>query len=167
MRLAVLLLLAPAAFAQTQPRNEVWAFVSAGPGIAYDRMVGRDISTQIAVSWERRDAVVYLVKPDGSTQLLEAIRVRTHPLDFLFRYHFYTETRWKPYVGAGVHYVGRPPGGESGTAYHNLTKGALGGGTLFLINKSFAVVVDGRAYIGTHESYDASSKAALGVALRW
>jgi len=166
LRFAILLLLAPAAFAQQQPRNEVWAFVSAGPGVAYSHMIAREFSAQLAVAWERHDSYAYIVNPDGSVQPIAAVRLRTHPLDFVFRYHFLNDTRWKPYVGAGVHYVASP-GAATEFGYHNHINPAITGGTVFLINRSFGVVVDGRVYIGDHENYDEVSKAALGLAWRF
>lgn len=35
-------------------------------------------------------------------------KVRTIPADLMMRFHFPNDSRWKPYVGGGAHYVGAP-----------------------------------------------------------
>src|SRR2546423_1790769 len=80
----------------------------AGFGIAYDRMLNQRLSLDAAIAYERHVSYPYVVDVGGFVDIVPRAHLRTVPVDVTARYHWLNETRWKPYIGAGAHYVAAP-----------------------------------------------------------
>jgi outer membrane protein W len=167
-----------AVFAQ-QPKNGFSIFVSdlevthgkydgthgsAAFGASFDRMLTPNVSAQLAIASEQHRSYGYVVNANGTFTQVPAVSFHTVPIDLAARYHFLNETRWKPYVGLGLRYVGAPGVGRE-WRYQNHIGPEIVGGTLFRINRSLFLTLDGRVYVGDREAYDSQFKPSLG--LRW
>ena len=173
------LMIASAAFGQQKNEFQVFAsnpFVgyssstgtetSAGLGLAYKRVITPKFSAQIGVTTEHHNTYPYVVNPDGSFRDVNSVGFHTYPIDLTARYDFVNETRWLPYLGAGVRYVGAP-NVDQAFGYKNHLGMELTGGTEFRITHSFGLVLDGKVYFGSHEAYDENWKPSLGVLWRF
>jgi len=174
-KLAVILLTLTCDVAFAQPRHEISAFLShadglyratRGYGVAYDEMWTPRFSTQIAVGVEEPEVCVggSLFGPPCTR-----FRLKTYPVDLAGRYHFANNTRWTPYVGAGVRYVRAPhlPTDASRRPYPDHVDPQIVGGVQFLITPSFAIVLDGKQRLGTSEQYDPWLKISAGLDWRF
>jgi outer membrane protein W len=139
---------------------------SAFYGAAFDRFFTPRVSAQIAVSFERHHTYGYVVNPDGSFGNVTPVGFRTYPIDAALRYHFPNETRWTPYLGVGARYV-RAPYVSRDFRYQTHFGPEIVGGTTFRVTRAFAVVLDGKVYIGDHEAYDDRFKPSLGLDWRF
>ena len=75
----------------------------AGVGVALERRFSRRWSAELAVATEEHETQPYGFFNDTRFDL------RTYPVDAVVRYSFLdVHTQWRPYVGAGVRYVGAP-----------------------------------------------------------
>src|SRR5438105_1617519 len=79
-----------------------------GLGISYDRMLTRRLSLDAAIAYERHLSYPYVVDIGGFINVVPPAHLHTVPIDLTARYHWLNETRWKPYIGAGAHYVAAP-----------------------------------------------------------
>lgn len=177
--LLVFLVAIPAAFAQ-QP-NQLSVFLSnpwigygspsgvkasSGIGLSFARMFTPRVSAQLAVASEAARTYPYIVTTQGDIASVTSRSFHVYPVDLTVRYHFLNDTRWKPFLGLGDHYVGAPNvGSEFG--YRNHLGGLLIGGSEFQIGRSFGLLLDGRAVFGKHEPYDVSSRVNVGFNWRF
>ena len=173
------MLIASAAVAQ-QKKNDFSVFVTDagfgfsdhGPegagsvGLAFDRMWTPQISTELSVAYERHRTYSYIVNPTGTFTDVPSLRFSTYPIDLAARYHFLNDTRWKPYVGLGLRYVRQPHVGSQYN-YQDHIGPEIVGGTVFQINKSFGLFLDGKAYLGDREFYDSQLKGSFGLLWRF
>src|SRR5438874_696522 len=106
-------------FAQQNRRNGVSLFVTnlgigyadstgrhfdAALGAAFDHRFSGHLSGELSVTSEtsRQNSTTFL--PSGVVQY--SIRTnRVYPIDATASYNFFSESRWQPHVGAGLHYV--------------------------------------------------------------
>src|SRR4051794_6710230 len=74
----------------------------AGFGLALEHRFSRLFSGEISVATERHEVQPYFLNS-------KTFNLRTYPIDAIARYTFQSvHTRWRPYVGLGVRYVGAP-----------------------------------------------------------
>lgn len=180
--LVLILALAPQAFAQR--KNEFSVFLSdvtgwsahanektnwyGGVGVAYNAFFTPRFSTQLSVAAEQRHTYSYVVDVGGFINIVAPRDVRTYPIDLVARYNWVNETRWKPYLGIGAHYVAAPKINlDPGFNYRNRFGPEVVGGVEFLVKPTFGITLDGRAITGKHETYDPVGKASLGVSWRF
>ena len=100
------------------------------------------------------------------------VNVRTYPIDLTARFQFPNDTRWTPYVGAGVRYVAAPDltPEESGIVvdgYSDEISPEIVGGFEFVISGPFALTVEVKGLLGDAEDYDSSLKVAAGLGWRF
>ncbi len=112
------------------------------------------ISGQIAVALEQHRSYPYVVEANGAITPVEPIDLRTYPIDATARYHFLTDTRWKPFIEAGLHYVGAP------------TPESVGG-VVLQIRRSFGIMLEGKLLLGDREPYDPLLRASVGLSWRF
>ena len=98
--------------------------------------------------------------------------VRTYPIDFTARFQFPNDTRWTPYVGAGVRYVAAP--GLTPEEMQIVVEGypdeispEIVGGFEFVISGPFALTVEVKGLLGDVEDYDSALKVAAGLGWRF
>lgn len=185
-RLAAILataLVASAAFAQQ--KNTLSAFYSnpslflhsgyggrpeGGIGLAIDHAFSPVFSVELAVADERytllRSSAVVNGIPTFQTR-----NVRVFPFDATANYHFFTDSRWKPYAGLGLRYVstqeiGR---GQFNPAYrmYSLDPEVVGG-VLFQFRPHLGLVLDAKQLIGNRDLHsDPAFKMSAGFHWRF
>ena len=118
-RFLLLLLIAPAAFAQQ--RNDFTVFVSnfgvstsqntrwhVDYGAAVNTSFTPRFSAQLSVTSEQHHTYPYVVDSSGYINQVDPVSFHTYPIDLTAHYRFINDTRWKPFLGAGVRYVAAP-----------------------------------------------------------
>jgi hypothetical protein len=162
--------------ASAQQRHELSVFGSHsdagyhaayGYGAAFSEAWTPRFSTAIAAGVDEATVCVggsFLERP--CTQ----IKLRTHPIDLFGRYHFLNDTRWKPYVGAGVRYLSAPRLTAEertlvGHPYSDHISPQVVGGVELIAVPSFGITVEGKQLVGHREPYDSLLK--LSAALNW
>ena len=176
--LAVLALLPAAALAQ--PKQTVSLFLAgvnrysqdarwpAGFGIELERMFAQRLSIDAAVAYERHVSYPYVIDESGFVDVVPRAHLHTVPIDVTARYHWLNETRWKPYLGVGAHYVAAPHIHlDPGFGYQDHIDGEVDGGVVFLLKPALGVMLNGRVMAGDRESYDANFKVSAGVSWRF
>ena len=166
---AVIALVCSAAYAQqTQTLSLFRSGVDeqAGYGISYEQMFAPRWSVQAAVAVERHHSYGYVVEDNGAIAMVEPERLRTVPIDLTARYHWPNDTRWKPFLGIGAHYVAAPDA-DPRFHYRNHLQTAFNGGTLFMLTHNLGLMLDGRIYLGGHEPYDDNLKTSIGLSWRF
>lgn len=177
--LAFAFVLLPTAIAQQ--KNEFSIFVSdisgmsrtfdkthwyGGLGMAYNFFATPRISAQLAIAEEQHRTYPYVVDGFGGIQPVTPVKVRTYPVDVSARYHFLNESRWKPYLGLGVRYVGAP-NVDPEFRYRSHLNPQVVGGVEFLVRPSIGIALDGKQLAGDRENYDPFFKVSLGVNWRF
>lgn len=118
--LAASLLFVTSAFAQQPtPSNTVSLFLSdlsvthtvarrtgigAGVGAAFAHRFSDHISAELTVTTEGFRDSFTTVSPSGQ-QVFTSYSKWLRPIDANVSYHFFTNSRWKPYLGGGLRYV--------------------------------------------------------------
>ena len=100
------------------------------------------------------------------------VNVRTYPIDFTARFQFPNDTRWKPYIGAGLRYIAAPELtvdelNFAGDQYSDEISPEIVGGFDFVISGPFALSVELKGLLGNVEDYDSSLKVAAGLGWRF
>ena len=147
----------------TDRQYEQWP---SGFGVAYERMFPSRWSVQAAVAVEHHYSYDYVIVGDGVIMLIERKHLQTVPIDLTARYNWQNETRWKPYIGIGAHYVAAPSA-DARFRYRNRLDGEINGGTLFMLTPAFGLMLDGRAFVGDQEPYEQSLKVSFGASWRF
>lgn len=137
-----------------------------GFGVSYERMFPSNWSLEAAVAVERHYSYSYIVEDNGLITFVDRERLQTVPIDVTARYHWPNETRWKPYLGFGAHYLAAP-NADSRFRYRNHLEGEVNGGTRFMLTPAFGLLLDGRVFVGDRDSYDQPVKVSLGVSWRF
>jgi outer membrane protein W len=117
---ASLLFVVTSAFAQQPtPSNTISVFVSdlsvthtvasrtspgAGVGAAFAHRFSDHISAELTVTTEGFRDSFTTVSPSGQ-QVFASYSKWLRPIDANVSYHFFTNSRWKPYLGGGLRYV--------------------------------------------------------------
>src|SRR5439155_13231993 len=111
----VLMLVALAAPLAAQEKTEVFTFfddpnlsvssvdgthATSGYGVSLRYFVTPRFSTELSVARHDRNVVTYDVSNPGAPVLLSDYRFKVTPIDLVSSYHFTTDSRWKPYLGA-------------------------------------------------------------------
>jgi outer membrane protein W len=114
--------------------------------------------------------------PDGTIlRSVDRISGTAYPFDLLARYHFVNDSRWKPYIGFGAHYVKRPDfKSDSGLPVNrvdleaNQSSAVVNGGTLFLFTPRLGLRVDGKFLLrGDNPQWDDNFKASVGLSFKF
>ena len=163
-----------------QPKQQVSLFLSgvnkysqdaqwpAGFGVEYQRMIAQRLSLDAAIAYERHVSYPYVVDAGGFINMVPRAHFNTMPIDLTARYHWLNDTRWRPYLGGGVHYVAAPHIHlDPGFLYKDHVDAQLDGGVVFLLTPAVGVMLDGRVNGGDRESYDAVYKISAGLSWRF
>ena len=135
-------------------------------GVGFERMFAERLSLQAAVSYERHRSYPYVVEDDGSITQIGSQRLTVYPIDVTARYHWLNETRWKPYLGIGAHYVAAPDV-DRRFRYQNHFAGVVNGGVTFLVTPRLGILLEGRQLVGDRESYDPIFRVLAGLSWRF
>jgi outer membrane protein W len=184
-----LLFVVASAFAQQHatPANTVSVFVSdatvsyssssgsnvdATFGAAFDHMFSRHVSAELSVTSQRVRRSVSTFGPAGQP-VFTSFTDTLYPVDANVSYHFFTDSRWKPYVGGGVRYV-------SGTvrnfsqlngdrvSTHSINP-EISGGVMFQFRPTLGLRFDAKQVIGSNASIvgDAAFTGSVGLSFRF
>lgn len=162
--------------------DRISAFVSDvahGTGAAYSHAWSPRWSTELSAAVERRNARI-AVFPTSGQPFTEVAKVRSYPIDLMMSYHFLNESRWSPYVSAGVHYIRAPSGVlrypnsifplpvSSGRPYDNRTSAQFGGGVTFAITPHLGLRFDLKQQLGTETvPFDSLTRGSVGLSWRF
>lgn len=138
-----------------------------GLGASFSRMLTPHVSAQVSVASEVHRSYPYFVGFDGTILPATQQDIRTWPVDFVARYHWLNDTRWKPYLGAGLRYVAAPHGVDPGFRYQDHLNAQVVGGLEFLVRPNFGITLDAKQIVGSRETYDPELKFSAGVNWRF
>jgi opacity protein-like surface antigen len=173
--IAVLLLVSPAGFAQSNRVSlyvanpghfgggEFGSHYTGGAALSLSHFWTPRFSTEVVVAAERDYDGYVLFNRDGSVREKQEFGYTTYPIDLLVQYQFRTDSRWRPYAGAGMRYVNRPSAFRTGTKF----AGELDGGVLFMIKPRLALVFDGRLSAAHSTNWNPSFKPSVGLGWRF
>ncbi len=171
----LLLLVSPTLFAQSN-RVSIYAanpglfggdgfgtHYTGGAALSLSHFWTPRFSTELVAAAERDYDGYVLFNRDGSVRESQELGYTTYPIDLLAQYHFRTDWRWRPYVGAGMRYVNRP------ATFMNGTKLAaeIEGGVLFMLKPRLAIVFDGRLAAAQSVRWNPSFKPSVGLGWRF
>ena len=168
--LAVAAVLPTIAFAQQQlPKQTLSVFLSdvgrsnnfvnpwpGGVGVSFEQMLADRLSLHGSVAYERHRTITNAASR----------HLHTLPIDLTARYHWLNDTRWKPYLGLGLHYLAEPDVDPS-FRYYRHVNGELDGGVVFMLNRSFGLLLDGKAIVSRTEPFDSNLRLSAGVSWRF
>ena len=140
----------------------------AGFGVSYDRTLTPRLSLDAAIAYERHLSYPYVVDVGGFVDLVPRSSLRTAPIDLTARYHWLNDTRWKPYLGGGAHYVAAPKVHlDPGFNYRNHFDAEVDGGVVFMVTPALGVMLNSRVIGGDHETYDPVLRVSAGLSWRF
>jgi outer membrane protein W len=148
---------------QTDRVSESWP---SGFGVAYERMLAPRWSVQAAVAVEHHGSYPYIVEDNGAITFVDRERLQTIPIDLTARYHWVNDTRWKPYLGFGAHYIAAP-NADARFRYKSHLDAQLNGGTLFMFTPTLGAMLDARVLGGDREPYEQALKLSFGLSWRF
>lgn len=141
-------------------------------GLALSHMFNDRFSGELAVTSQRHGGSVTTFPLEGfPTTVIYSGRL--YPIDASVSYHFFTDSRWKPYVGAGARYVSdsvrvNGPTGNFRVSRHS-TDAEITGGITFQLNPRVGLRFDAKQIIGSPSDITADAKlqASAGLSLRF
>jgi outer membrane protein W len=173
MRTLVTLLLfsfAATAFAQQAHTRQLGVFVS-DLGVTSGSATGTDVSGGLGVSlnyfWTRRFSTELSVADEAHPVWNGEFRarVRTTPIDATAQYHFFTSSRWQPFLGGGLHYINAAAGiGGARESFIAI------GGVRYQLTRSFGLDLAGRGRFANGQidrAWDPAFKITAGVSWRF
>jgi len=175
-KFVLVLLLAVPAFAQSLDKPRRITFFVSNPAIGWSEGGGGFADAGYGIAAEYRFAKVWsgelaVATEQHEDQLLFSgtiYKLRTYPVDVVVRRSFLTQTRWRPYLGAGVRYVSAPHGGPTFRDYRNRTSAQIAGGVEFNAAESWSLTFDVKQLIRNDDVvYDEFFKVSLGVGWRF
>jgi outer membrane protein W len=185
-----LLFVVVSAFAQQRatPANTVSVFVSdvmasyssssgsrldVSYGAAFEHMFNRHLSAELSVTSQpaRRYFSTFVVNGLPTTS---SSTVHFHPIDANVSYHFFTDSRWKPYVGGGMRYLnnsviltGGPLGNQRLTT--RTVDPEISGGVVFQFRPTLGLRFDAKQIIGNSGSVlgETAFTGSVGLSFRF
>ncbi len=141
-------------------------------GAALEHMFSDRVSAELAVTSQRIGGSVTTFPLEGfPTTTTRSGRI--YPIDATASYHFFTDSRWKPYLGAGARYVSDSvrvtgPLGDNRFTRRS-TDPEITGGVTFQFNPRLGLRLDAKQILGSSGDIgaDAKFKASAGLSLRF
>jgi outer membrane protein W len=134
--------------------------VDSGFGMAVSKFVTPRVSMELAVNSQQW--YEYEPGPYHFGVPVKRYRHTTYPVSLDGQYHFFNDSRWKPYLGAGVRYVQ-----ASARFFDTGTRVTpeITGGVEFMMTPHVSLRFDGKQEIQTHSgpAYDPLSRMAVGI----
>jgi outer membrane protein W len=182
-----LLFVAASAFAQ-QPvgSNAISVFVTDGEiskssngtrfgtdfGAALEHRFSSRLSAELSVTSQRANQFVTTLTPAGFPTTTTHLG-RIYPIDANVSYHFFNESRWKPYLGAGLRYVSDTVRATTNTGNYrfstSMTEPEVSGGITFQFTPRLGLRFDAKQVLGGDHPIiaDPLFKASVGLSLRF
>jgi outer membrane protein W len=182
-----LLFVAGSAFSQQPERsNSVSVFVSdlgvfhssngtsvdAAFGAAFGHMFNRHVGAELSVTNRpTQHYVAYFINGQPVNEFSYTSRLL--PIDALVSYHFLTDSRWKPYLGAGARYLSSsirqttPLG-----SYRSTTRSVdpeVSGGVIFQFRPALGLRFDAKQVLGSRDYArgDSAFSGSVGLSFRF
>lgn len=139
-------------------------------GAALEHMFNDRVSAEVSVTSQRSHRSINFI---GGLPVTSTYSDRLYPIDANVSYHFFTDSRWKPYLGAGLRYVSDTVRGNGALGSFRLTTRAVdpevSGGITFQFNPRLGLRFDAKQVIGSSRSNiaDPNFKASVGLSLRF
>lgn len=141
-------------------------------GAAIERMFSERVSGELSVTSQHvtRNVTTF------STAGLPAITTnseRLYPIDATVSYHFFTDSRWKPYLGGGLRYVSDTVRGSGPLGSDRFTTRStnpeVSGGITLQFSPRLGLRFDAKQLIGSSHSIiaDPKFKTSVGLSLRF
>src|SRR3954451_24831583 len=73
-------------------------------GVAFDHMFSKRVSAELSVTRQRTRESFTIFTAAGQP-VFGSFTNTLYPVDAIVSYHFFTDSRWKPYIGGGARYV--------------------------------------------------------------
>lgn len=137
-----------------------------GVGLAVSHAFSPSFSTELSVARERYT----LLRSVSGAPPYRLTTVHVMPIDAMAKYHFLTESRWKPYAGLGLRYAST---NEVGRGQYTIFRTPsfnpeVSGGVVFQLRPRIGLVVDAKQLIGTHDLHsDPAFKVSAGFHWRF
>lgn len=137
-------------------------------GLALSHMFNDRFSGELAVTSQRIGHSVTTYSINGLPTTI-ASSDRVYPIDASVSYHFFTNSRWKPYLGAGARYSSdsvryTSPLGDYHFSRHS-TDAEITGGITFQFNPRLGLRFDAKQVIGNPRDIGADAKLQASVGL--
>lgn len=184
-----LLFVVASAFAQQHatPANTVSVFVSdvsviyssssgtnidAAYGAAFAHMFTNRVSAELSVMSQRVKESVSTFGPAGQP-VYASFTNTLYPVDATVSYHFFTDSRWKPYLGGGVRYVSGTFRNTSQLYSYRVSTHSIdpevSGGVVFQFRPALGLRFDAKQVIGRSGTVagDASFTGSVGLSFRF
>jgi hypothetical protein len=131
-----------------------------GIGAALEYRWNRHWALELQVTREDRDRTLMRIDPDPVVPPFQRLQGTAYPIDLLMHYRFENDSRWKPFVGAGVRY--------ERTAFRefdeNRTLAVIDGGVHFMITPTLSLRLDAKQLLGDDQGHlDARFKPSIGL----
>ena len=185
-----LLFVVASAFAQqprATPSNTVSVFVSdvsviyssssgtnvdATYGAAFAHMFTNRVSAELSVTSQRVKESVSTFGPAGQP-VYASFTNTLYPVDATVSYHFFTDSRWKPYLGGGVRYVSGTFRNTSQLNSYRVSTHSIdpevSGGVVFQFRPALGLRFDAKQVIGRSGTVtgDAAFTGSVGLSFRF
>lgn len=183
---SLLFIVVPAFAQKTVPANAVSVFVSdiavsdsssstnvdATYGVAFAHMFTNRVSGELSVTSQRVRRSVSTFGPAGQP-VYASFTDTLYPVDASVSYHFFTDSRWKPYLGGGVRYVsGTVRNFSQFNSYRSSTHSIdpeISAGVMFQFRPTLGLRFDAKQVIGNNGSVagDAAFIGSVGLSFRF
>jgi outer membrane protein W len=141
-------------------------------GASFDRMFSDRLSAEVSVTSQNSRRIVRTFT-SGSQPSYGIASIRLYPIDATISYHFLTNNRWKPYIGAGLRYVKDTFHGPGMMyEYYDTVRTVdpeVSGGLVFQFNPTLGLRFDAKQVLGSDRSTvaDPEFKVSAGLSLRF
>jgi|ERR1051325_1814897 hypothetical protein len=124
-------------------------------GVALQRMFTPRFSAELAVSQRSRTSGFTTFNSDGTVRENRIFTETTLPVDLTARYHFATQSTWKPYAGLGLRYVG------------GRTALDVDGGVVWQFHRTLGLRFDARVIPGNDAHFSDTINGSVGLSWRF
>jgi outer membrane protein W len=140
-------------------------------GASFDRMFSDRLSAEVSVTSQYSRRVVRTFS-SGSAPTYGIASIRLYPIDANVSYHFLTDNRWKPYIGAGLRYVKDTFHGPGPLyEYYDTVRTIdpeISGGLVFQFIPTLGLRFDAKEVLGSDRPVaDPKFKVSAGLSLRF
>jgi outer membrane protein W len=145
--------------------------VDAAYGVAFDHMFNKRFSAELSVMSRKIYESSAVITPTGPVFSYYSNTV--YPVDANVSYHFFTNSRWKPYLGGGLRYVTDSrrsinPFSGRGASYRPVNP-ELSGGVTFFFRPTLGLRFDVKQTLTGNDAVpgDSSLNASVGLSFRF
>jgi outer membrane protein W len=146
--------------------------VDASYGVAFNHMFNNHVSGELSVTSQRIRQSVTTISAAGAP-IFTSYSDTLYPIDANVSYHFLTDSRWKPYLGAGVRYLnstvyGSSPFGNYRNNLHSIDP-EVSGGVTFQFRPNLGLRFDAKQIVGNSNSAlgDTAFSGSVGLSFRF